>query len=407
MSLYKEAMIWLEKLQTEGSFFRKGGYVPSVKITHKFLDKLNRPELSCEERIIVGGSAGKGTVCRKIEATLLAEGKSVLLISSPHLQVITERIRINGKLISAEKFGKYILEVKKIAEDIGNPTYYEANVLAGILASREEKVDILILEVGCGGDFDATHGIEGSRIAGVTFIGHDHLELFGGSLENTASAKSGIFDVPDLKAAFSCEKKFRDIFNKRSTKPIKYIGGVANKLNKKLARNICAEVLGHKDFSMEREKMPCRWERIQLKNNQKLILDGAHGRERFEYIKPKIHKIKTPKIGILSMKYTANLEDLKIIESGFDVIIITTNETKKKARQLASMDNLKKVFPESIVSENPKNALKMAQEIGKEKFSDSDICNIVVMGSLYLCAEIRDIFYDSEKILETGDEFYK
>ena len=228
MESISAAQNWLDNLKTEGEFFRQGGYVPSSDITHLFLDALGRPEKSFKKRIIIGGSAGKGTVAKLIEQVLLSQGKTTALISSPHLQAITERIRINGKLASMSDWAEGILLVRDIAIQLGNnPTYYEANVLASILVAKKYKVDYLVVEVGMGGDFDATHAIAGSRIAAVTFIGTDHREIFG-TAKNTAHAKAGIFETPDLIAAFSAEKVYKDLLQARSKLPIKWIKGLVS-----------------------------------------------------------------------------------------------------------------------------------------------------------------------------------
>ena len=69
MESFSEAQNWLVKLKSEAEFFKKNE-VPSLSVVQKILEKLDFPELSYDERIIVTGTAGKGSVCRLCEQTL-------------------------------------------------------------------------------------------------------------------------------------------------------------------------------------------------------------------------------------------------------------------------------------------------------------------------------------------------
>ncbi len=193
MEQFHEAQNWLVNLSSEAQFFREGK-APCLQTVNLFLDALGRPDEFFQYRVIVGGTAGKGTVCRTVEDVLLRSGKKVATLLSPHVQVVTERIRINGQLISPEDFAKHIFRVRDAARNLATaPTYYEVVVLAGILAARDAGCEILICEVGLGGEFDAVNAVWGPRIAAVTFIGDDHREILGGTLERIAKTKAGIF----------------------------------------------------------------------------------------------------------------------------------------------------------------------------------------------------------------------
>jgi len=149
---YNQILDWLHTRASEAAFFRKKE-LPSLSEVNRALDLLKRPDKSFKFRVIVGGTAGKGSVCRHIEQTLLQEGMSVGLLSSPHLQVVNERIRLNGKIISKADF-TYILTKLKILIEAENLTltYYEILVVGGILLATEKGIEILICEVGLGGE---------------------------------------------------------------------------------------------------------------------------------------------------------------------------------------------------------------------------------------------------------------
>ena len=100
MERFFEAQNWLNELASEAKFFREN-QSPSLFAVEKILDALGSPDKFFDLRVIVGGTAGKGTVCRLVEDILFRAGKKVATLSSPHIQIVTERIRINGKIISA------------------------------------------------------------------------------------------------------------------------------------------------------------------------------------------------------------------------------------------------------------------------------------------------------------------
>ncbi len=394
MSHFLAAQDWLKQLASEAQFFRTNR-PPSLEVTNALLDALNRPDKSFFWRIIVGGTAGKGTTCRLVEDVLLRSGKTVATLSSPHIQVITERIRINGKLISMEDFGKSILKIKEVSEKISQkPTYYEAIVCAGIWAAREARCEILIGEIGLGGRLDAVNAIRGKRIAAVTFIGDDHLEKFGGKLENLAREKAGIF-TKDAVESLSYEQKFRSIFEKVSGKKILFLKGVWKNLNKKLARNICEIVLETSNFVMEKIPLPCRWEIISFREGNgacSIVLDGAHSAPRFENILPKIKKIQGKRIGILGLGKNHNPEIFKIIADEFDEIFWVKIP---ESRDAWDPQILKEKMGRGIVCIDAKSALKQASELG----------GTILVNSFFLGGEVRNLLYDPQKILEQQTEF--
>lgn len=398
MSHFLAAQDWLKQLASEAQFFRTN-MPPSLAVINALLDALERPDESFVWRIIVGGTAGKGTTCRLVEDVLLRSGKTVATLSSPHIQVITERIRINGKLISMEDFGKSILKIKEVSEKISQkPTYYEAIVCAGIWAAKEVGCEILIGEIGLGGRLDAVNVIRGKRIAAVTFIGDDHLEKFGGKLENLAREKAGIF-TKDAVELLSYEQKFRSIFEKVSGKKVLFLKGVWKNLNKKLARNICEIVLGTNDFVMEKIPLPCRWEKMPSPppplpegEGSKVILDGAHSAPRFENILPKLKKIQGKRIGVLGLGKNHNPEVFKIIADEFDEIFWVKIP---ESRDAWDPQILKETMGRGIVCSDAKSALEKAQKEG----------GTILVNSFFLGGEMRNLFYDPQKILEQQTEF--
>jgi folylpolyglutamate synthase/dihydrofolate synthase len=429
MEYFHQAEDWLLKLASEAQFFRKDS-PPSLEVVDLILDALDRPDRSFQWRIVVGGTAGKGTVCRLTEDVLLRSGKTVATLISPHVQVVTERIRINGELINAETFGQTILKIKKVSEDLSiSPTYYEAIVVAGILAGKDVGCEILIGEVGMGGRLDAVNSVKGKRCSALTFIGEDHLEKFDRNIKKLAEEKAGIF-TEECAGGVSYEQKMCSTIDSTSKIKIDYIKGIKTKLNKKLARKICKKVLGHDKFIFQKIQLPCRWEIINLesspqglssgsktifnlqskKEEQRIILDGAHSGPRFEFVLPKLKKIKGPKIGVFAMAKNHDPKSFQIIEKEFDEIIWTE---VLGDREFWNAAELQKMYKRGLVVSDPIQALKKASqfefESGLVSKSPSKVqtqrCSIIVLGSFYLAGQLRGEFYDSQKMLEQGTEF--
>ncbi len=391
MSQFLAAQAWLNHLESEAQFFRTG-VPPSLDVVEQVLDALGRPDESFVYRIIIGGTAGKGTVCRLTEDVLLRSGKSVVTLISPHVQVITERIRINGQLISREDFGSAILQIKKVSEQLSVlPTYYEAIVCAGIWAGKKVGCEMFLGEIGMGGRLDWINSVRGKRIAAVTFIGEDHLEHFDGKLENLAREKAGIF-TKDCVKCFSCEQNFRSIFDEISNSKIQYVKGVKNGLNKKIARKICENLLAKSNFEMRKISLPCRWEKIKGSDDQFWILDGAHSAPRFEYILPKLKKITGKKSAILGLGKNHDPESFRIILDQFDEIFWVPIPG---GREAWSSEELKSLFQKGMVCSSVEEAITKAQVLS----------GTIFVNSFFLSGEVRNQFYDPQKILEQQTEF--
>ncbi len=390
MRNYQKALDWLNELSSEGKFFRVNKK-PSLDTINFILNALGRPDKSFQWRVVVGGTAGKGTVCRLTEDVLLEQGKTVATLMSPHLQVVTERVRINGKLISANDFGASILEIKAVSTVKNKPTYYEAIVLSGILAAKKLGCEILITEVGIGGEWDAVNAVQGKRISALTFIGDDHLKTLGGSLEAIAKTKAGIF-TKDTVYAISAEKVFTGILSVKSPIEIKWVKGLPQKMTKKIARKICEKILGNRNFTMRKIRIPARWEKIE-----NIILDGAHARPRFEFIKPKLKKITGSKVAIIAMTKNHNPEDLTSIFDEFDEIFWVT--VLSQDRDFWLSNELKhRLGKGNARFDDPLKALTEVQR----KFP---LSKIFVLGSFYLCGKIRNKYYPASEILMQRTEF--
>ncbi len=146
--------------------------------------------------IHVGGTNGKTTTSRMIDALLRSLGYRTGRFTSPHLESFTERIAINGEPISAEgmitAYNDIALYLDLIDARQPHPiSFFEAMTALGFVAFAEFPVDVGVIEVGMGGEWDATN-VVASQVSVITPIGLDHTEYLGDTVEEIAESKSGI-----------------------------------------------------------------------------------------------------------------------------------------------------------------------------------------------------------------------
>lgn len=146
----------------------------------------------------IAGTNGKGSTAAFLDSICRASGIRVGLFTSPHLISITERIQIDGRQISEDQFAHFTRTVKQSAEELvarGKlqtlPTFFEHITAIALLAFRETKVELAILETGLGGRLDSTTAA-GAEIVAITPVAMDHQEYLGATLPEIAGEKAAI-----------------------------------------------------------------------------------------------------------------------------------------------------------------------------------------------------------------------
>ena len=159
------------------------------------VDLLGNPEQTYPI-IHVTGTNGKGSTIAFMRELFVAHGKTVGTFTSPHIVSIHDRICINGQPISDDDFIRLVEQVKtmeqRLLETHDQLSFFELLTLIALLYFKEQKVDLVLLEVGIGGLLDTTNVVTG-EIAIITSIGLDHQETLGDSLTAIAEQKAGIF----------------------------------------------------------------------------------------------------------------------------------------------------------------------------------------------------------------------
>jgi len=165
---------------------------------HRLLDFLGRPDRGLPV-VQIGGSKGKGSVARLVEAALREAGAVTGLYTSPHVDHPLERIRVAGSSISEATFTRWmnrlhpaLVPEEAARKDRKAPTFFEIFTAMAIGAFAEARTDAALLEVGLGGPLDATSAVASTRLAVITSISRDHTHLLGQTTRAIAADKAGI-----------------------------------------------------------------------------------------------------------------------------------------------------------------------------------------------------------------------
>lgn len=186
--MYKSYDDAISILTSQGKFCINLGLERILNI----LELLGNPqdELNC---VHVAGTNGKGSVCSIIARVLQDAGYNVGLYTSPHIYDYTERIKINYNDISEEDFSKYFYEINNTANK-NNINLTEFEILTAMMFKyfADNNVDIVVLETGLGGRFDATNVIKKNLCSIITHIDLDHTDRLGSTKSQIAFEKAGI-----------------------------------------------------------------------------------------------------------------------------------------------------------------------------------------------------------------------
>lgn len=143
--------------------------------------------------IHVAGTNGKGSVCAMLAAVLQRAGYVTGLYTSPHLQTVHERMKVNGVNISDEELIELVREVKPAADRMeDSPTEFERITAMALVYFQKKGCDVVVLEVGLGGRLDSTNVIEAPDAAVITHIALEHTEYLGDTRAKIAGEKAGI-----------------------------------------------------------------------------------------------------------------------------------------------------------------------------------------------------------------------
>lgn len=170
--------------------------VPGLERVGALCQKLGNPQNGLKF-IHVAGTNGKGSVSANLASILQKAGYKVGKFISPNLIKVNERISVSGKDISDGELSDILSRIEPLSKEVEPelglaPTQFEIWTAAAFLYFKEKECDYVVLEVGLGGEFDATNVIPENELAIITRLGLDHMQYLGNTISEVAWAKAGI-----------------------------------------------------------------------------------------------------------------------------------------------------------------------------------------------------------------------
>ena len=405
-------------------------------------DALGSPQLSYPT-IHIGGTNGKTSTTRMIDSIMTELGYRVGRFTSPHLEKITERISIKGEPISEDLMVKTYVELAPYFDFIDSKqphpiSFFEAITAIAFAAFADFPVDVGVIEVGMGGEWDATNVVQ-SQVSVMTPIGLDHMQYLGDTIEKIAKTKSGIFK-PESNVVLSAQEPeaakvllqkvaqvsaipFREGMEFSLLERNRAVGGQLLKIagihreyedlflplyGDHQAHNATVALAAAEAFTgvaldeelvrnaFAKASSPGRFEII--KRNPTVIVDAAHNPHGMSALMKTLNsefdfQRVIGVIGVMADKDVAGLIDAA--KKGLDLFIATQNSSTRSmpAAQLAAIagefiPDKSLVIAESDLKQAIQSAIQQATDI--ENTSDSNAA-VLIAGSVVTAGEAKTI----------------
>ncbi len=185
---YNEAVEKINSLLVFGS-------KPGLERVQELVERIGSPDKKLRF-VHVAGTNGKGSVCAYLSSILRAAGYKTGLFISPFVLEFRERFQINGEMIPEQDLADIIEQIWRVVLEMKNEgkiiTEFELVFAAALKWYEREKCDVVVLETGLGGRFDATNIISTPLSSVIMSISLDHTAILGDTCEKIAFEKCGI-----------------------------------------------------------------------------------------------------------------------------------------------------------------------------------------------------------------------
>jgi len=192
------------------------GSKPGLERTRELLAALGNPEKKLRF-VHVAGTNGKGSTCACIAAVLQKAGYRTGLYTSPYILCFNERMQVDGQFITDDELIRLTDEIRPFADVMKDPpTEFELITALAMKFFLDKACDIVVLEVGMGGELDSTNVIDTPEVAVITAIGYDHVKELGPTLSDIAGAKAGIIKSGGDVVVYGGEPEVESVFERVS-----------------------------------------------------------------------------------------------------------------------------------------------------------------------------------------------
>lgn len=375
--------------------------------------------------IHIAGTNGKGSVSSMLNSIFLYTGKKVGLFTSPFIESFNERICVNNVPISDGDLERITIRVKKEVEYLAVKgifcTVFDVICAVGFVYFKEQKCDIVVLEVGLGGRFDATNIIKDPLCAAICAIGYDHTEYLGETLSQIAFEKCGIIKsqcpvvsypkqqpeasyiiakackdkktpciIPDLSKlmVMECNERGSKFLYEDNEYSMSLAGEyqVYNALCAIEVAKLCGVDNDIIKNGIKKALWKCRFEVFYI-NNKTVILDGAHNPHGISAFCSSVNNFFSDK----KVHYVFGMVDDKDIEKSCSEI-----SKAKSSVTVTSVPSARSCAPEKVyeilcsVSQEDNVINYIDDNIEAIKYAlsaDNDV--VCVCGSLYMVGSVR------------------
>ncbi len=392
-------MQYLEALNLLCQPIRAGDLPRSLQPMQALSNAMGQPHKGIPA-IVVAGSTGKGTTCHHIARLLRANGLNVGLYTSPHLHSFRERFFYNDEMITEDEFTAGFEAVHAAAHSLNHiySTFEQATALA-LWWFGQKRPDILVLEIGLGGRFDAVNIVD-NILAVFTRIENEHMAMLGGSRQSIAWHKAGIMrrgghavtvkQAPDIFRVLQSDARMLSVnlhldggcnFSRESREALLALAAWQNLLERGVIPR-CRFLPG-----LSFNSLPGRMEPIKV-GERTVLVDGGHTADSARRLRTEIARLAGPVkpvrviVGMLSDK-VAN-EYLKQFDSPRFHMVFTQAPGHRGM-------SAEKLF-EQIDYRYATVEIAPLLEDALAEVADADEALVVVAGSLRMAAGTREYF---------------
>lgn len=406
------------------------GMQPGLERIQRLLKELGNPQESLRY-VHVCGTNGKGTTCALTASVLRQSGYRTGINPSPYVVDFRERFQINGEMITKEEFAQEMEEIWPVVERLDAEdcriSEFELVTAIGFHWFAKKACDVVVLEVGMGGRYDATNVIPTPEVAAMVSISLDHTAWLGDTVEQIAREKSGVIkeggrvalypqQPPEVRAVIeqACTEKHASlavpdlsriqVLSESMEGTVFQAEGLRLRtpfLGEHQVKNAATvleiiKILRTRGFHISDEDLaagfakafiPARMEIISKK--PLCLLDGGHNPGCALALKDALLRFvpgrRVAVMGMMSDKDSASA--LEILGPLFDQIVTVA---PNNPRALSAHDLAAVAAPfclRTIAAESVERALDMAlKDLGEEDA-------LVVCGSFYLAGEARELLW--------------
>lgn len=433
-SSYEEALAYLRNLTMFG--FNLG-----LERVRELLSRLGDPQRQMRY-VHIGGTNGKGSVASMVAAILSAAGRRPGLYTSPHIHSYRERFRIDGVDADGQELADCLMELKPhieamVAEGYEHPTEFEVNTVLAFHYFAKHEVDIVVLEVGMGGEIDATNVIDQAEVVILTNVALEHTEYLGDTLAAIAATKAGIIkagsqvlsgvedsalrdlirdkaasvgaaEVAFLGEDFDCLERESSLeglhFAYREAGQVIWDGlflplqGLHQLDNGALAIR-CARLLQVDEEAVRRglaqTVWPCRLER--LPSQPQVLLDGAHNDHGMQVLTAYLRRFQAGRPLVVVIGMLADKERRKAVDLLGPLVdeVIVTKPNNPRAGDFAMIASFFAPYCERIAVREDVAAAVQLGLARREEWGDDAL--LLITGSLYMVCDARALLLGLEQ----------